>query len=283
MIVPETNDSLPVVLVTDEAYSAFAAVACLTLLESCERPDAVHLHLLHPGVSGRLRERLEELVAARAGHLHLHDIRPRITRDPAYRDRSAHFFRLLAPELLPPEINRFLYLDSDLLVYRDIGELLRLDLGDHWIAACRDYLGDVATAVQNFESLGLDGAAPYFNSGVMIVDRRSWQRHEVSRRVLECTDRNRRFLDAQGHFPQYDQYALNVLLHGRWAMLCQTWNYGVELPCRPVAIAHFSGHGKPWNGTCAEPYRKDFFAALQRTGWQRDELPSGDATALRAY
>lgn len=268
------SKKVSVVLVADESYAAFAAVACLTLLESCPEPSTLVLHLLHHGLDVATLGRLKRTVELGRGQLISYDVKLHAAADPRYRNRSPHYYRLMAPELLPSDVERFLYIDCDLLVYQDIRQLATRDLGAATVAACRDYLGHVGDAIANHKNLGLDPEAPFFNSGVMVVQRNLWNLQKVSNRVLECTDDNRSFLDAQGKFHQYDQYALNVVLYGRWLLLSEVWNYGAERPYRKAAVVHFNGHGKPWGQSCTMIYRRDFYAALERAGWGIDDLPA---------
>ncbi|HEV2843725.1 MAG TPA: glycosyltransferase, partial [Thermoanaerobaculia bacterium] len=227
---------------------------------------------LYDALRPETRERLRRVIEERRASAHFHDLRPILEREPGYQGRSAHFHRLLAPEVLPPGIERFLYLDCDVVVKGDIGELARALPDLKVAAACRDYFGCIRDAVANHQSLGLAGDAPYFNSGVMLIDRASWLGHRVSERVLECTERNMEHLYAQGRFFQYDQYGLNVVLYGKWEMLDSYWNYGAEYPFSEAGVIHFNGHGKPWSPSCTPEFRRDFYAYLHRAGWREEEL-----------
>lgn len=272
------GERLAVVLVTDDLYSGFAAVACTSMLESAADPAGIECHILHSALRPETRERLRRAIEQRKGTVRFHDLRPAIEEDPRYQEYTSHFLRLLAPDVLPPEIVRFLYLDCDLIVRKDVRALGGMDLKGKVVAACRDYLGSVQDAVSNYRALGLAGDSPYFNSGVMIVDRALWRRHQVSERVLQCTAANRDFLYAQGRFFQYDQYGLNVVLYRHWEMLDLGWNYGSEYPFREVGIVHFNGHGKPWSPSCTPEFRREFHACLEGAGWRQEEMggPGGE-------
>lgn len=261
---------LAIVLVTDDPYAGFAAVACNSMLENTRRPEALEIHLLHAGLSPRMQERLRQGIEERRGAVRFHDLRPQLALSADYP--SPHFYRLLAPEVLPPEVERFLYLDCDVIVQGDVRAFAELDLAGNVVAACRDYIEEVHDGISNFAALGLCGNAPYLNSGVLWVDRAAWRGLAVSQRALACTRDNQPFLYAQGRFYQYDQYALNVVLYERWLMLEPTWNYGAEYPFRKANLVHFNGHGKPWSDSCTREFRDAFYSCLQRSGWEEREL-----------
>jgi lipopolysaccharide biosynthesis glycosyltransferase len=178
---------------------------------------------------------------------------------------TPHYHRLLIPEVLPVDVDRFVYLDCDVVVRRDITALWDIELGQAIVGATIDYLSTFAEGVSNYEALGLSGDDAYFNSGVLVVDRRAWLRANVTPDVVAATRANEDHLRALSKFPQYDQYGLNLVLHSRWRKLEAGWNYGSELAFDPsVSIVHFNGHGKPWSPTCAAGYRDEFFAIRRR-------------------
>lgn len=262
-----------VVLVTDDRYAAFAAVAAASMLEKSSRPDLIEVHILHRSLTPDIATRLRRLIHNRLGVVQFHDLTTLIDSSTQYLPSMPHFYRLLAPQVLPDDVDRFVYLDCDLLVRGDLHRLAGVNL-DGTIAACQDYLGTMQEAVANHDELGLAAAAPYFNSGVMVVDRRKWAAANVSERVLECTRANEPHLYAQDRFFQYEQYALNVVLHGTVTYLDRSWNYGSEYPFRQANIVHFNGHGKPWSPTCTAQFRDEFYAVLHHAGWRGDELPA---------
>ncbi|MGH4021017.1 MAG: glycosyltransferase family 8 protein [Pseudonocardiaceae bacterium] len=263
---------------TDDRYAGFAAVAAASMLENSPRPDLVEVHVLHPDLAATTTARLRQVIEDRGGTVRLHDVAAMVDASDGYRSRTPHFYRLLAPQVLPIDVDRFVYLDCDLIVRGDVHHLAGVGLDGAIAAACQDYLGTMREAVANHDELGLPADAPYFNSGVMVVDRQKWAATGVSERVLECTRANEPHLYAQDRFFQYDQYALNVVLHGAITSLDRAWNYGSEYPFREVDIVHFNGHGKPWSPTCTAQFRDEFYAVLRRAGWRPDELPGGSGS-----
>jgi hypothetical protein len=98
---------------------------------------------------------------------------------------KAAFARLLAPSILA-DVDRVLYLDSDVLVTGDIVELWRCDLGGLPLGAVRDplfvYLGQ---DVRNCRQFGISPLHHYFGTGVMLMDLRQWRNEDVEPRLLE--------------------------------------------------------------------------------------------------
>jgi lipopolysaccharide biosynthesis glycosyltransferase len=179
---------------------------------------------------------------------------------------SPHYFRLLIPYLFK-EASRVLYLDADTLVLEDLWPLWNLDLEKHTIGAAPDYLSFIEDGVANWQELHLDPQAPYFNSGVLLINLSRWREQNISLQVLELCRKYPHHLIAQGKWPQHDQYGLNVSLYQKWKPLDRSWNYGTDLPFSKAHILHFVGNGKVGKSQCqskCHPLFAKIFSSFQR-------------------
>jgi lipopolysaccharide biosynthesis glycosyltransferase len=189
----------------------------------------------------------------------------------------ASLFRLLLPDALPPGVRHVVYLDCDLVLRTDLGRLWDLPLQGRACLAAQDptnpYVDSGAVLphaetlwrygiqvrpIPNWAALGLDPASPYFNAGVMSIDLEQWRDGSLGRRMIECLHAN------PDHHMHLDQYALNVVLAGRWGALDARWNVLVQLHDLPSwrdgpfgeevfraalddpFIVHYAGPEKPW-------------------------------------
>ncbi len=157
-------------------------------------------------------------------------------------------FRLFLARDLGHIYRRILYLDCDMFVEGgDIDRLLSLEIGPHPLAAVRDYqqMTRQRPQSQEFTAAGL-AQAPYFNSGLLLIDTAAFEAHEVRQRSLATAET----------YPQAmvfaDQSLLNLALHGGFAELSPAWNWQWNfdfplVPLRyPVFIRHFIGKKKPF-------------------------------------
>jgi hypothetical protein len=85
-----------------------------------------------------------------------------------------------------------------------------------------------------------DGEAPYFNTGVMLVDLRRWREEESQAMKLAG--------EAGEKCQWYDQTVINYLLRERIGTLPEEWNWQIEsLPVdRDISAIHFTTGKKPW-------------------------------------
>ncbi|MBR0061185.1 MAG: hypothetical protein IJP68_06855, partial [Selenomonadaceae bacterium] len=83
----------------------------------------------------------------------------------------AMFYRFFIPELLPKNLEKAIYLDSDIIVNLDIAELWRTELGDKVLGVVPEVFNKVnAPAAFTLVADGLVKAEDYFNSGVLLMN-----------------------------------------------------------------------------------------------------------------
>jgi lipopolysaccharide biosynthesis glycosyltransferase len=186
---------------------------------------------------------------------------------------SASYLRLIMGAALPADVERVLYLDSDIVVTGAIGELWRIELGENVVAACVDEV------VAVHRKLGLSEGAQYFNAGVMLVDLKKWREADIGARAIDIvrTEPHR--------ITWWDQCALNFVLQGSWLPLDRRWNLqthalgkftGMGVVCddrgrarsKDAAIVHFTTPAKPWQYMAEHPLKHLYWRYLKKTPWR---------------
>lgn len=258
----------------NDRYLSLANVALFSLATHMKTARSVNVHLLQSGIPEQRQSALEERLEDVGLIVSWHDVPALMSSSQplvgSLARMSPHYHRLLLDHVLPADTAKAIYLDVDVLVRADIDQLWRTELNDSLVGACVDYLPTFGTAVQNFQALGIAAEAKYFNTGVLLVNLDLWRAAGISRKVLDCTEQNSAYLNAQGKFHQYDQYGINVVLHDRWHELHERWNYGSEKPFADAAVVHFVGNGKPLSPTCTAQFRDMFFDYLERSGCSQE-------------
>jgi len=160
--------------------------------------------------------------------------------------------RLFLDRLLPREMSRVLYLDCDMLVYRDLAELFELKFpAGCAFAACADQGSYVDDSTVRFRTeIGLSADGSFFNSGLLLMD---WQRVISTDILPEIRTANAKRPDLKQH-RLADQNILNIMLDGNWYELDPRWNMQTRLlqllPGEKPWLAHFCGKSKPWHANC---------------------------------
>lgn len=162
---------------------------------------------------------------------------------------------------------KVLYLDSDMIVNRDISELYSTNLGEYAVAAVRD--ADTAGLYNGFERgkkeymdnvLKIKEPYDYFQAGTILFNLEKMKAIATSRELIEFTK--------SGKWQLLDQDVLNYYCQGQVLFLDPSWNVMVDwrhirkdkIIARAPAelyfgylesrnhpsIIHYAGPDKPW-------------------------------------
>jgi lipopolysaccharide biosynthesis glycosyltransferase len=285
------TEDQPVVLAV-AADSTFAKQLAVTIASVSRTASRRHqIFVFHDGYGSPLIERVSES-AGEAVDLCWLDARSDAFKDahlPSWLP-TATLFRLRIADLLPKDVDRVIYLDTDVAVRRPLDDIWNLDLEGQSIGAVRDAHIPWAAAPEGlpWRKLGVAPAASYFNCGVMVISTAGWRSQKISERALELLGREAFF--------NGDQCALNAVSADRWVPLDPEWNLqgdhlddnslarvtesqsALSRAIEDPAIIHFlhSQFGRPWEFGCTHPLRDVWFEHLDLTPWAgwRPEGPS---------
>ena len=289
-----------VVLAADENFAMPLAVTVRSALDNLSADVKLRIYVLDGGLAGATKDRL--LRSWPQGRFQIEWLTVGAAA-LAGLPVSGHanlvaYYRILIPRVLPTEVRRAIYLDSDLLVRADLSQLWNHDLAGQSVLAAQDcaapyldasialknyarcgrHLGS-SEPVLNYRQLGLSPRSQYFNSGVLLLDLAAWRAADLPRRMLECLKQHEQYVR------WWDQYALNVELAGQWGPLDLRWNQGSHVYRYPTweqspfdrqtfdqlrddpYVVHFTTRHKPWKPSCVHPLRRLFFECVDRTDW----------------
>ncbi|MDD7306753.1 MAG: glycosyltransferase family 8 protein [Peptoniphilaceae bacterium] len=130
------------------------------------------IYVIADGLEDEDFKNLEVFAAKKASFIHRVFFDDRVF-DGAKASRyysKAMYYRLLAAELLPKDLDRILYLDPDILVINEISELYNIDFEGNLFAAASH--GDRMGVIDAVNRIRLSNfkADLYFNSGVMMMN-----------------------------------------------------------------------------------------------------------------
>ncbi len=171
------------------------------------------------------------------------------------RFSRAVFRRLFLDRVMPEAYSRLVSIDADMSIARPgLSRLAEVDLQGRPIGAALDMIylmdckgGALAREFQAYRrSLGLTLDTPYFNAGLMTIDRAQWRAQDLTARAasaLRTTPERYKFME---------QSALNSLIAGGFAPLSPRYNFmgdflllDLEERLRPIVL-HFVNSPKPW-------------------------------------
>lgn len=275
---------LSIVYATDENYVKITAVSMASLL--AHNPGA-KITVLTKGVAPASRAFLRALCERLGGTFAEIDVSAELARLESCGANGylsyAAYARLFIPDLMSDA--RVVYLDSDTLVVGDLTPLTTLDMGGKPLALAYD-----CQRIEYKDMIGLPRTKPYYNTGVMLIDRAAWQDGHVTARTLAAV----KDAPARALFADQDLIVRTVGRDGDVALLPPAYNvlphYAMFRSRRDVlkvmaippsawfsdeayaaarrhpVVYHFAGHtlGRPWYRESRHPARALYrrFAAL---------------------
>ena len=238
-----------IALASNERYFPGLYCAVASALGHMATGRAMDVRVLDGGISQTSRNILSRL-AERFGQsvrLEFVPVDDSVFRGATLGPYKSHmaYCRILLPRVL--DVPRVVYLDCDVLVFRDLSELFERPLSSGKIlAAVRDSetrsLGDDSRIVADAMNLPAQGA--YFNSGVMLMNLDELRKQNFPERSLE-------FLETwSGRYRFWDQSAINFLLYGRIDALPEYWNraswqFDEQEDNHLGCVLHYTGSA-PW-------------------------------------
>lgn len=202
------------------------------------------------------------------------EIRQRLLKLPTHNQYNVSVWAPVIIPNLPQLSGRAVILDADMVILRSIRDLFTEDLAPHGVGAVQDpcpyeYLGP-----RNV-TLGRSPDAPYFNSGMLVVDVGSWRSARITERALEwALQQTRRTI----RFP--DQDTLNKILDGNWKPLPLAWNFH-SIPLERASARDYEGCNilhfiliKPDHQECTHPAKHLYFRYRERTPFATKPLVS---------
>jgi lipopolysaccharide biosynthesis glycosyltransferase len=216
-------DPIIIALASNERYFPGLYCAVTSALSQLDAARKVDLKVLDGGISSTSRDTLSRFIDRVGEHVRLEfvTVDDSIFRDATLGPAQSHmtYCRTLLPHLL--DVPRLIYLDCDVLVFRDLSELFDLEFP----------LGKILAAVPDSETLtlgddsrtlagamNLPAVRRYFNVGVMLLNLGELTKQNFTERSLEF------FKNWRGHYRFCDQSAINFLLHEQIHELPEYWN-----------------------------------------------------------
>ncbi|XP_075476041.1 putative galacturonosyltransferase-like 4 [Primulina tabacum] len=192
---PHKDDIIHTVMPLDSNYIRGTIAAVLSILQHSTCPENVSFHFL----SAHLELEIYSLIKStfpyltfKMYHFDSNRVRGKISKSIRQAlDQPLNYARIYMPDILPIDVKRVIYLDSDIIVVDDIAKLWGVDLGKKVLAApeyCHanftNYFTDAFWSDVNL-SRTFEGRHPcYFNTGVMVVDVDQWRKGGYTQKVI---------------------------------------------------------------------------------------------------
>jgi lipopolysaccharide biosynthesis glycosyltransferase len=254
------------VLATNQSAVQGVAVGVRTALEHCT--GMCNIYILSSNLSEKTKDKLEKSWINLPGvrTIKFIDVDINVLKSlPVNLDLkyAEAYLRLRVGELLPAEVSKCIYMDTDLLVTDDLCKVNQIDLNGSVIGAALDIsYSHLAKQEDRRKRLHLKRPERYFNSGFLLINLDKWRAENLGEKTIKYAKEN------QDQLWSMDQDVLNIVLEDRWLELEQRWNlsqYDRNANLDHQGIIHLIGNSKPWHADYHYKFKQTFLDILDRT------------------
>lgn len=275
----DSPKNIPIFFACNASYLPIFAVAFQSLISHANRDSLYDVWLLISDYSDDDRDQLLKMIEHTPNiSLRFLDFRPYIPNEiksKLYLSRYISietYFRLFLSDVFLC-YDKFLWLDSDIVIKKDVALLYQLDIGNKWVAMAPNIWTIYASEMPDItpvgvkmsfrkyvlKFLGMSSPSHYCNCGVMMLNAEQLRNNSFSESCLDVLTRIKT--------PNYwDQDLINVVCEDHNYILPLEWNHvwyiqdyqfmkGIvidglyheyEQARYAPAIIHYAGSIKPW-------------------------------------
>jgi lipopolysaccharide biosynthesis glycosyltransferase len=274
-------NNIPLVFVSDRDYSKIAAIAIQSIIENSKEINNYDIFIVGKEIWNENKRRISNMISGLKNFsvrfvdmnyfLANTDVDKSLICNTSRFSKGGTYYRLWIPKIFK-NYGKILYLDSDIVVLRDIADLYAEDIGDNIIGAAHDieyiriaYKKHKSSNFINKYSRGVLKISPYdyIQAGVILFNITLAQKEDFFEKSFD-------FLAKNPNPYNNDQDVLNFVCKGSIKYLPVNWN--VEWHCvffyedsplyqslpakfyteymearKNPYILHYSSNFKPWS------------------------------------
>lgn len=287
--VSKNDNKIPVVLSTNDKYVPNLIVTIDSILSNTK--EKIDIKILHSGLNNSNIELIKAKLPS--SNIELIDITNLLKENEKNLKTCGHFttemyYRWYIPEILY-QYKKIIYLDCDLVIREDIGNLFNEDLNGKTFGAVIN-LQNKKKAKDRFAKLKTDHNN-YINSGVLVIDNERFLKKDLKAKLFEFVRNNPKIdcpdQDALNAVALGDIKILNPLWNVQWHFqfiseqeknnLCFSWDEYIE-NLKKAKIIHYTSNIKPWSNPQL-PYANIFTEIFDKLGLKSQEVAKSETNS----
>ena len=267
---------------SDGRYSKFTGTAILSIFENTN--SKITAHILHDDtLTADNREKFLMIAKSYSQVIKFHNVdelcaeeinfikqifKNELTRDGFFIGK---LYRLLTPKIFADDVEKIIYLDSDIIVNLDIAELWQIPLDDKPLAAVTEKSLGAQPAWLLLVWDGIVDFENYFNSGVLVMNLKQIRQNEMPNLKAGI-----KFRGENSRYEYYDQDILNYCFSTNYLKLPNRFNFFVSY-CRILhenkieqRIYHYTANDFGTN--LDDIFFDQWFSYFEKTAWFTKEV-----------
>lgn len=213
------EDAINILCATDNNYAPYCGIMLTSLFDSNKDCHFVVYIFEDGSVAKENVDKYQRLAKKYGNEVVLKTIDENMVKGFPLKDNTyitiPTYYRLLAAELLPDEIDKVIYLDCDIIINGDIKPLWNFNLNGLALAGARDCMPSVDLTCSR---LGYPMLYDYINAGVLIYNLDYWRKNGLAEKVVDYIN-----VDAP-RLIWMDQDALNGALFDKKILISDCYN-----------------------------------------------------------
>lgn len=261
---------------SDNNYAQHLVVAIASILENSAQEDFFNFYILDSNISEENKNIIKNLSSIKDFYIEFIEVNEDLFKNcPQICERFPRsvYFRYLIP-LIKPNLEKVLYLDSDIVILDSLKELWNIDLEDYYCVAVEDLNKNSS----KIDAKRLD-VESYFNSGVLLINNKKWVEESITDTLFQNTEK----LNEENNLIWPDQDVLNYTFKNKVIFANPKYNFqqsGFRKPLiskyskkqlaeakENIVILHFSNNYKPWNSNKQNESFEEYWNALKLTNF----------------
>lgn len=256
-----TNNQINIVFSCDDNYAPYLSVAIKSIIENHKTKEVIYFFIIDSEISEERKELIKKQILSYGHKVEFIFIN---NENYNYLPTNRHFtvatwYRLLSPDLLN-KLDKFLYLDVDVLVLKEISTLYNHDIESYLLAVIKD---------TGFGKR-LD---KYFNAGVLLFNADKWRKNNYTQKCLDFVKNNLEKFN-NGIYDHVDQDVLNNIINKREVLflpekfntlVMASFNFLKPWKIKRAVILHFVTTLKPWRNKNLTPLRRKYIKYWRKT------------------
>lgn len=246
------KQTVPVVFATDKEFAPYCSTSIASLLRTRDLEREYRIYVFYDKLDSEDKCLLESMSQPGAS-VECVNVSGYIDKKLFYthgRQSIATYYRFFVGDVFP-QYDKILYLDSDIAILKDVGELYDVELGNNLLGGVVIYRGKPEEKRSKEEYLERTmGVTPdkYINAGILVMNLELFRQEKVQEKCIS-------YLETHRQLKWMDQDVLNGVCKGRILFLPEKWNmsqfyydadYSDGGAMDDVAIVHYLNRQKPW-------------------------------------
>ena len=285
----ETVAMMNISYACNEAYMEQTTVSILSLFENCSVPDQLHIFFVDMGVSDTSKEDLRTLIEGYGSKLSIVPFED-IAYDLNTSEKTGRHIKSVYAKLFYgriPNIDKIIYLDSDIVVAGDIKDLWDVDLKGKAVAGV-----ETLHSVEDNTRIGYSATDRAINDGMVVMDLKKWRDEKYLESCLEY------IAEKNGEPPVLSEGTINavckgniLIIHPRYNLMSGIVGQNIkkiekltgrryysqeeidEATKNPCIIHFLSGfYNRPWCKKCSHPMKDEYIKYRKMTKWAEEPL-----------